>query len=247
MDRNEGVKRLQLVTALAEQFGRKNSEAGLMMFVNATGDIPIQAFEAGVMRAARESKYMPSPAEIRQLSGDVPRLGEADRSVLAWDRVVTAIRQIGGYQTPAFDDPVIAATIRTICGSWADLCETPSETLHVWTKKAFLETYRAHAASGHVTAIAASPLPGILATDAALGGYPQPTPIAVQTGLPASFVKVIGNSAAKIESESVKRIAQDCVKSLGLPQDDIPVEETPRRSAQEQMRILMDRIKQESP
>ena len=180
MDRLEAQTRLQLVTALAEQFGRKNSEVGLMMFVNATADISLSEFERCVMRAARESKFMPSPAELWGMSSaGLDRLTEVDRSLLAWDRVVKSIRTIGGYQTVAFDDPLIGPTIRSIATSWAALCDTESATLHAWTRKAFLEAYRAHAAGGQVTALAASPLPGLLAESRSLAGYDAPVVVLV--------------------------------------------------------------------
>src|SRR6185312_2832290 len=106
MDKAEMTKRLDLVTALAEQFGRKNSEAGLVMFVNATLDVPVADLERAVMQAARESKFMPSPSEIRELAGiQFAKIEASDRAIVAFAHVKKAVAEHGGYATVQFGCP----------------------------------------------------------------------------------------------------------------------------------------------
>ncbi len=119
---------------------------------------------------------------------------EQDRSLLAWDRVLEAIREHGGYQTVKFDDPAIHAAIRS-CGGWVALCEQETEQMITWTKKAFCDAYRAHIASGLLTAVAAARLPGIIAAEHAKCGYDQPEAIEVTTHLPAIKIRVADNPA----------------------------------------------------
>ena len=74
------------------------------------------------------------------------------------------------------------------------LCEQSTEQMVTWTKKAFCDAYRAHVASGLLTASAAAKLPGIIAADRARGGYDQPAQIEVETHLPPVKIKVAENA-----------------------------------------------------
>ena len=188
MSKEELTIRLQLTTALSEQFGRKNSESGLMMFVNATADIPLADFERSVMQAARVCRFMPTPAEVRQVNLPTP-VDVQSRAILAWDEVRRAISVHGGYQTVQFDDPVTAAAVRAI-GSWNDLCETETDQM-LWKKKEFIEAYKAVYSLGVVRDVDVSGLPGILASDARRFGYSDPSSVHVPTRLPPPAVNVI--------------------------------------------------------
>ena len=172
------------------------------------------------------------------------------------------MRQYGAYATVQFDDPTIPATIRSICGGWEALCEVPSEQLHNWTRKAFLETYRAISASGKVSAIACAPLSGILAQDAARHGYDIPKPVQIAAMVPSS-IKVLpaeeprrisqagqGGDPSNEKPNPVERIAAKLASQLSVTAVDEPEtgpmpgsisrEETERRKA-EQCRRLTER------
>lgn len=106
--------------------------------------------------------------------------------------MLEAIREYGGYQTVNFDDLAIHAAIRS-CGGWVALCEQETEQMITWTKKAFCEAYRAHIASGLLTAAAAARLTGIIAADRANAAYEQPQAIDVTTHLTAIKIRVADN------------------------------------------------------
>lgn len=154
-------------------------------------DLTAEQFQAGIVETLRTNTFagLPPIGLIRQNAiGKQP--AEQDRSLLAWDRVLEAIREHGGYQTVRFDDPAIHAAVRS-CGGWVALCEQSTEQMVTWTKKAFCDAYRAHVASGLLTAAAAARLPGIIATDRARDGYDEPAQVEIETHLSPAKIKVV--------------------------------------------------------
>lgn len=172
------------------------------MWYQLVSDLTAEQFQAGIVETLRTNTFagLPPIGLIRQnATGKQP--AEQDRSLLAWDRVLEAIREHGGYQTVRFDDPAIHAAIRS-CGGWVVLCEQPTEQMITWTKKAFCDAYRAHVASGLLTAAAAARLPGIISADRARDGYDEPSPVEVETHLPPAKIKVAE------KAEPVRAIAE---------------------------------------
>ena len=164
------------------------------MWYQLVSDLTAEQFQAGIVETLRTNTFagLPPIGLIRQNAiGRQP--AEQDRSLLAWDRVLEVIREHGGYRTVRFADPAIHAAIRS-CGGWVALCEQPTEQMITWTKKAFCDAYRAHVASGLLTAAAAARLPGIIAADRARDGYDQPAQIEVETHLPPVKIKVAENA-----------------------------------------------------
>ena len=163
------------------------------MWYQLVSDLTAEQFQSGIVETLRTNTFagLPPIGLIRQNAmGKQP--AEQDRSLLAWDRVLEAIREHGGYQTVRFDDPAIHAAIRS-CGGWVALCGQPTEQMITWTKKVFCDAYKAHVASGLLTAAAAARLPGIIATDRARDGYDEPAQIEVETHLPPVKIKVAEN------------------------------------------------------
>lgn len=93
--------------------------------------------EKAAVVALRERKYMPTPSELRELSG---RGRRDDRPLLAWMAVSKAISAVGAYASPDFDDLIINATIRAI-GGWVRLCGLGGNELDVWARREFLAAY----------------------------------------------------------------------------------------------------------
>ena len=196
-------------------------------------DLTAEQFQAGIVETLRTNTFagLPPIGLIRQNAiGRQP--AEQDRSLLAWDRVLEAIREHGGYQTVKFDDPAVHAAIRS-CGGWVALCEQPTEQMVTWTKKAFCDAYRAHVASGLLTASAAARLPGIIAADRARDGYDEPAQVEVETHLPPVKIKVAENP------EPVRAIADKpefyrIGKSVPFPVFDESKVEDPREKMNDQ-------------
>jgi len=186
---------LNAMAILSASVGREVPKPQATVWYQLVSDLTAEQFQAGILETLRTNTFagLPPIGLIRQNAiGKQP--AEQDRSLLAWDRVLEAIREHGGYQTVKFDDLAIHAAIRS-CGGWVALCEQETEQMITWTKKAFCESYRAHIASGILTAAAAARLTGIIAADRANAAYDQPEPIEVTTHLPASKIRVADNPA----------------------------------------------------
>jgi hypothetical protein len=134
------IKRLvQLVAGLCEAFNRTPSQATFMAYEIGLEDLPIESIEVAVKRALRESRFMPSPAELRELGGEST---SQDRATLAWDAVLKAVH-LGPYKHVSFvDDRIINATIRNLGGWPSFLTRFSSAENEKWLRKDFIDTYR---------------------------------------------------------------------------------------------------------
>lgn len=137
MDANDRPKFVSLVDALAASFGREVDEALLSGYWLGLDDLSLSAIEKAVAEAIRSYKFMPAPAVLRELAGEM--LGE-DRVQLAWDSMVAAISEVGGYRSITFEDPAITASVRAL-GGWERICSAESEELHKWLRKDFERVY----------------------------------------------------------------------------------------------------------
>lgn len=226
--------------------GRELTGPQAKVWYTVLGDLTREQLEVAVVRCLREYKYagFPPLGVLRSYAGcsEPAALPVSDRAVVAWDRVVDAIRRIGGYQTVEFDDPAINAAVRTL-GGWNTLCEIETEELHRFVRQRFAEAYRAHSACG-IPADNAAALPGIIAEDAGRDGFPLPIPVCVSTGLPASDVKVIGEVAHRaLPSPETARIVGELVKHIDTSafadEDTVVLPAKPLPSAAEQRAALL--------
>lgn len=143
------------ITALCETLGREASDAMLYGYWVALVDLPIEAVQRSVAKALRICKFMPSPAELRELSGESR---EEAAAILAWATVDKA-SAVGSYRSVDFDDPIINAAIRTM-GGWPALLEKTPQEFDTWARKEFIRVYVSLARSG-VTGDICRPLPGL--------------------------------------------------------------------------------------
>ncbi len=133
---------LECVTILAESWRQKITPITVRAYELGLSDLDIDAVKRGVMVAIRDCQFMPSVHELRKLSGAAEtRIDAKDRPLLAWQAVRGAISKVGAYDSPAFDDAAINATIREL-GGWPLLCDTPIDEMH-WLEKRFVATYSA--------------------------------------------------------------------------------------------------------
>ena len=189
------------------------------------GDLTFDQFKVGIVKTLNSNTFagLPPIGLIRQnATGNVGQIDTGDRALLAWGRVLAAIREHSGYRTVTFDDPLIMATIREI-GGWVALCDQDTEQLS-WTKKEFVKTYGAHTNLGTISSTAVAALPGILAQDASRKGFEPPKPIRIETNLPPSKVKIVEESTSP-KRDIVDRIGHaTALQSVSSPLgDDEPV------------------------
>ncbi len=117
----------QLIHRVSEGYGKSMSKSLVEMYWAA-----LQGFDLVDVKRALQAhvvhpdagRYMPKPADvIRFLQGD-----SRTQALRAWSRVVTAIREVGGYESVVFDDPIIHAVIRDMDG-WIRLCQVREDEL----------------------------------------------------------------------------------------------------------------------
>jgi hypothetical protein len=156
---NEQAKKREvatLVAALAEAFGREASPATHLGYWLGLQDLPIEAIRLAVSSALRRCKFMPSPAELREMAGE----GDSkSRAQAAWLELEETVRVVGGYRSVDFEDRTINAAVRSL-GGWERICLLSAEEFDKWLRKDFLACYEALDRSG-VSEEASAPLVGI--------------------------------------------------------------------------------------
>lgn len=193
-DRAEGIG--AAVALLAEAFNREATEVTYRAYIAGLEGLSVEQIVAGVNRALRECKFMPSPAEIRELSGE---LKAQDRAVKAWTAFEAAVMEHGGYRTVDFDDVVINATVRNL-GGWEFVCDMSVREFENFLREKFLKAYTSLYAAG-VGEEEAAPLRGTFDRENARHGHqPQQVQVIV-TGLPPSprAPRIAGSNLPRIE------------------------------------------------
>ena len=190
MQSNDLPRFVELLQALASTLGRQCDEAMLTGYELGLQDLSIQQIETAVGRAIRERKRvegMPAPADLRELAGVA---SSGDRAQQAWHALLHAISAHGAYRSVDFDDPLINACVRVL-GGWPPLCEMPESRVNSFYRTDWLKTYAAFQRAG-VRGDACLPLEGLSEggllrhRDGRTEELPEPEPVRVITGLPAT-------------------------------------------------------------
>lgn len=83
-------------------------------------------------------QFAPKPADLmRVLRGTL-----ADRSLIAWGKVLDAMQRVGAYRTVVFDDGAIHAAV-TDMGGWPAVCRGNVDELQ-FAQKRFCDLHRAY-------------------------------------------------------------------------------------------------------
>lgn len=136
----------EVIGVMAVTYRQEATTPFLRAYWLGLSDLTMDQIRRGTTRALQTLKFMPTPAEIREMSGE---LNKADRAAHAWSEFERAVVAHGGYKSVTFDDPLINATVRAL-GGWMRCCNLPCEEFDKWLRKDFI---------GHYTAFC-SQLPG---------------------------------------------------------------------------------------
>ena len=142
------------IAGMALTFRRDVAEVLFDGYWMGLSDLPIEATEHAVQRAIRSCKFMPTVAELRELSGE---LTPEARALRAWDLFNRAVATHGIWRSVDFDDPVVNATVRSL-GGWQATYEV--DDWDTFYRHRFLKTYQTLAVTG-ISASAALPLGGL--------------------------------------------------------------------------------------
>jgi len=144
-----------VMNALGAAFNRPITPAVLTAYEMGLDGLAIEEIEAAAKRALKTCKFMPTPAELRELAGDAK---PEDAALIAWEIATRAVEAIGWYGSVQFEDPAITATIRSL-GGWQKFCERCGGEEEKWLRKEFLTTYASYRRTG-VSPEAAMPMVG---------------------------------------------------------------------------------------
>lgn len=116
MNNNDKPKFAEIITGVAELYGKDISAAAASIWFNSLKEYHIdslaKAFSVHVTNPDN-GQFFPKPADIiRSIEGT-----SQDASFVAWTKVDETIRTIGPYQSVVFDDPIIHAVIDDM-GGW---------------------------------------------------------------------------------------------------------------------------------
>jgi hypothetical protein len=184
------------VALLAEAFGRQATDVTFRAYIAGLEGLSVEQIEIGVNRALRTCKFMPTPAELREMSGE---LKGGDRAVKAWIVFEKAVTRIGSYKTVSFDDVVINAVVRSL-GGWVHCCTMPTKEFDTFLRKKFTDAYEALYRAG-VGEEEAAPLQGTFDRENCRLGYDPQRVLEVRTGLPPS------PNAPRISLESKRHVS----------------------------------------
>ena len=148
---------MALLRALFETFGVQPTQGQILGYRMALDGLDVADVEQGIGRAIRELKFMPKPAELRELAGVMPA---PTRAILAWGAVKKAVHALSAYGSPDFDDPVINATTRNM-GGWVRLCGRDASEFDTWVRKDFERIYVSMLTGGVLPGELMRPLAGI--------------------------------------------------------------------------------------
>lgn len=151
------IETAKQIAVLAAGFRVEADQALFVAFEYGLDGLSAADVKRAVARAIRECQFMPTPRELRDLSGE---LSGRNRAVLAWDAVKSAIEKHGGYRSVDFDDKIINACIGSM-GGWPHVSEQETIVLDrdMWPR--FQRLYEAFYARGSLSAAQAAPLLGL--------------------------------------------------------------------------------------
>jgi hypothetical protein len=203
MQLSDKPKFLEVLAGVHDFYGKELSAfAGQVWWQAVSGfglEQATKALSAHLMDPDR-GQFMPKPADlVRQLQGT-----HADRSLVAWGKVLETIRRVGAYKTVVFDDPAIHAAI-TDMGGWPAVCCTEVDELP-FLQKRFCELHRVFAQRGQGEYPPA--LMGVFEAANRHNGQPVQPPILI--GDPARAQAVMqggGGDRVQIGGDAVRRIA----------------------------------------
>lgn len=153
MTNADRVPFMELMVGLGETYNEPVSDARMEIYFSAMSDFDIETVRAAANAHARNSKFFPKPAELRELVGG----NVEDRAEIAWNAVVGLVRRYGypGADgrggAPEFPDEATRRAALELFGGWVALCEQlpgAGSPAFIGTAKQFRALYGAYARRG---------------------------------------------------------------------------------------------------
>lgn len=189
------------IAAMATTYRQEVTKALYEGYWQGLKDLPLEAVRHAVIRALRESRFLPTVAELRELAGQT---SGADRAIRVWDVVGLAVFRHGFYKSVDFDDPLTNATIRNL-GGWRVFNVRMEEEDEKWLRKEFDRVYTSLARSG-ISEDMAGPLIGEHERNNRMQGFLSrvEAPKRIACGLPP-FTGLLPSPAPEIK-KAIERV-----------------------------------------
>lgn len=182
----------ELLTQALGFYGQAVSPFAVSVWWQACQGVEIEQVRRALTAHAMDpdhGHFSPKPADIvRQLKGTA-----ADRSLVAWGKVIDAVQRVGAYRSVAFDDGAIHAAIEDM-GGWPAVCRGKADELP-FLQKRFTDLHRAYSSRPEVRWPAL--LLGEHEAANRLHGYESQPPALVGDESRARAVMQLGSSGAK--------------------------------------------------
>lgn len=209
--RREDFRRFGLaLSACAELYGRTVSEGAMSLWWQVLERFEIEAVERAFRQAVESpdsGQFMPRPADlVKRLEGT-----SADRSLIAWGKVLDAMQRVGAYRTVVFDDGAIHAAVSDM-GGWPALCRSSADELP-FTQKRFCDLHRAYSLRPDLAYPAQ--LVGEHDLQNRLAGHAAGAPMLIGDAARAQAVAAAGSEGAKTAITAADALL--AVKRIGQP------------------------------
>lgn len=136
----------RMLALLAEQYGKALSPELMRLYFDGLSHLELQEVRAALNRHVRNTdvgQFMPKIADvIRALDGT-----SEDAAYGALVKLQETFGALGAYESPTFDDPIIACVVEGM-GGWPELCARQAEEWQKFGAPEFMRRYRSIAARG---------------------------------------------------------------------------------------------------
>ncbi len=139
MQSKDGKRLAELVAMLGEMYDKQVSVERMTLWFRVLEDYEIDAIEQAAIEHMRESRFMPTPADL------IDRLKpkREEQAVLAWAEVPRLLRNSRAAKS---SDPITEKVISDL-GGWIALGQKTEKEL-VWVQKEFADRYQIYAQRG---------------------------------------------------------------------------------------------------
>ena len=203
----------KMMVRLGEFYGKPFTPAVFELYWNVLKPYKINELKEAIRRHIENldvGKFLPAPADIISAIDGSPR----NQALLAWTKMVYAVRHIGRYDSLAFDDPLIHKVIEDM-GGWRRFCYL-EEKQTPFIEKEFCDRYRGYVSRKPLSH--PSYLKGTIEMLNSAHGYTCPSPVLIGNVQKAKEVIATGKDKPflEISTERTKRIEKNSLKELAI-------------------------------
>lgn len=153
-------------------------------------------------------QFLPKPADVvKLLQGSTN-----DSALVAWAKVDKAVKQIGGYASVVFDDPIIHATIDDM-GGWIKLCSHKNDEW-AFVAKEFENRYRGYKITQNINAYS-KVLIGRAEAENNNHGFKSEPPVLIGDSKQALLVLQNGTNKSKLEFKPLSDVTKLISNGMG--------------------------------